>query len=127
MRIVLIIILAFAGATVTAPCLAATTSDLELEKMIAYGQGRFGAYYAVCGNQKQKVLIGGSLANWRKETFEGYTGSQQDLHTIQDFFDHAAMAVKNDKTACENWTDKAQTAWLVLQDLAATGRDQHKS
>ena len=95
---------------------------VELEKSIAAEQGRFGALYSQCGSHDEKAFIGGSLSNWRTETFRGYHGKATDLTQIEKAFDTAANSVATTESSCANWSEKAATAWSHVVQLAEQGK-----
>ena len=119
------VIVALSVLLAVSPAHAAQTPvlpTLDLEKQIASEQGRFGAIYAQCGSHDEQAFIGGSLTNWRSETFRGYHGSTSDLAQVQKAFDTAAVTVKTTEQSCTNWSEKAATAWSHVVQLADKGK-----
>jgi hypothetical protein len=94
---------------------------LQTETKIAYQQGKFGALYARCGARDEMAFIGGSVINWRHETFLGYNGGTQDLAALEQAFDQAIADVNADKGACDDWRGHAAAAWSAVVKLAQQG------
>ena len=101
--------------------------NLELEKKIAYQQGQFGALYAQCASNDEKAVIGGSLTNWRMETFQGYKGNPQELAAVEQAFDTASKDVVADKGSCQDWIKQAAVTWRSITVLAQNGMPVVKS
>ena len=111
----LAVLVLFLSATITA------SSATGLEEEISYGQGRFGALYMLCGSGLQKKLVGGSLAEWRKETTRGFMGSTQEHAKLVKAFNAAVAVVKADPRACKNWGRRAARTWGLVARLAKYG------
>jgi|GEM_PF-5459775 hypothetical protein len=94
---------------------------LDLEQKIAYGQGRFAALYAQCGSHDELAFIGGSLANWKTETFRGYKGNAHDLAQVEKAFDAAVEAVSANADSCTDWAKQAEATWSLVAQLAQHG------
>lgn len=94
---------------------------LGLEQKIAYQQGQFGALYAHCGNVMDRDVIGGTLANWRMETFRGYNGSPVELASVEKAFDAAANDVMSNSSSCQNWIKQAALTWNNIVHLSQYG------
>ncbi len=118
--LILMIILAAASAQANEP--AANPALLVLEKQIAYQQGRFGALYDLCSLHGEQAMIGGSLANWRTETFAGYGGTAQERAEVIKAFDKAATTVTHNADSCSNWKAQATQAWNAVATMAQTGK-----
>ncbi len=101
--------------------LAATAPSLDLEQKIAYQQGQFGALYARCGSHDDKIVIGGTLANWRKETFAQYSGSAQEHASLEKAFDTAASDVAEESDVCRDWQKQASATWHGIVQLSEHG------
>ncbi len=102
---------------------AATTQQptIELEKKIAYQQGQFGALYAHCGNDKEQTVIGGSIAKWKTETFDGYQGNTQERAALEHEFDDAVNAVTADAGSCKDWIIQASATYRSVAMLSHFG------
>ena len=99
---------------------AKSTSDLELR--IAYGQGRLGGIYEYCASSTERGIIGGSLTNWKVETFRGYHGRVRERTRLVAAFDQAAHDIAVDKGACTDWKKKAMAVFSNIHDLSEYGR-----
>ena len=119
---VLVALLAFLAVSTAHAAQTPVLPTLDLEKQIASEQGRFGAIYAQCGSHDEQAFIGGSLTNWRSETFRGFHGSTGDLAQVQKAFDTTAESVKAAEQSCTNWPEKAATAWSHVIQLADKGK-----
>lgn len=95
--------------------------SFDLEKKIAYQQGQFGALYAHCGAHEEQAVIGGSLASWRVETFQGYAGNAEERAGVERAFDDAASAVIADSTSCQDWVKQAAATWHSIIHLSQYG------
>jgi hypothetical protein len=93
----------------------------DLEKKISYQQGQFGALYARCGSTDEKVVIGGTLSEWRMETFRGYHGSANEQAGLEKIFDEAANAVALDSSSCRDWVKQASATWRGIAQLSQHG------
>jgi hypothetical protein len=98
------------------------TPLIELEKKIAYQQGQFGSLYAQCGSPQDKAIIGGSLASWRIETFQGYNGDARERKDIEKSFDEAASMIANDASDCKDWIKRAAVTWHSIVRLSQYGQ-----
>lgn len=99
----------------------AATPNLTLETRIAYQQGQFAALYDQCGSVQQKTVIGGSTAQWRTESFEGYMGSAAERQQLELAFATALAEVKADPNACKDWTKQAAAVWRSIARLTMYG------
>ena len=121
MKLVRALVVLSALLTSAAVQAAPSVPTLDLEQKIAYGQGRFAALYANCGSHDEAAFLGGSIANWRTETFAGYRGNAQDRAQVEKAFDAAVAAVGSDSESCKNWTQKAEATWSLVTQLAQHG------
>jgi len=94
---------------------------LKLETAIAYQQGQFGALYAHCGDSADRVVIGGSLEAWKRETFRGYMGSPSDRAMLESSFDRAVQEVNADSNSCKDWPTQAAAAMHGADVLSRFG------
>ena len=117
-KIFLSVILMLFSIVIPAMAMAPT---LDLEKQIAYEQGHFGALYAQCGSSEDREVIGGTLTNWRMETFRGYNGSSDERTALEAAFDAAARGVVSDTRNCQDWIKKSATAWHNIIHLSQYG------
>jgi hypothetical protein len=93
----------------------------NLEEKIAYQQGQFGALYARCGSPDEKAVIGGSLANWRMETFRGYQGKPEERAQLEKAFDTAVAMIATTPDVCRDWIMQASVTWHSIAQLAQYG------
>lgn len=105
----------------TANAAMALSPTLDLEKKIAYQQGQFGALYDHCGTQDDKIVIGGSLAAWREETFRGYLGSAEEMAQLAQAFSQAADEVVKDTASCQDWIAQGAATWQSIVRLSQYG------
>ena len=119
-RFAIISLVLLSGLSVTHNAVAMAPT-LDLEKKIAYEQGYFGALYAQCGSNHEREVIGGTLANWKNETFRGYNGNQSDRTAVLTAFDAAARDVANNGNSCKNWVRQAAQVWHNIIQLSQYG------
>jgi len=117
----LAIIVAVSFAAVTAFAATPNLPSFDLEKKIAYQQGQFAALYAHCGSPEERGVIGGSLASWRAETFQGYKGNAEERAGVEQAFDEAARSVAADGTSCKDWIKQAAATWHSIVFLSQRG------
>lgn len=99
----------------------AATPTLAVEKAIAYQQGQFAALYEQCGSKEEKLVIGGSVATWRAETFAGYQGSAAERQALDHAFNQALAEVQADPQACKSWVKQVAAAWRSIIRLSVYG------
>ena len=116
MRIVFAVMLAL----MAQPALA-MTPNLALETQIAYQQGQFAGLYERCGSEQEKIVIGGSAAQWRNETFAGYHGSAAERQQLDQAYISALSDIKADPTVCREWVKQAAAVWRSIARLTMYG------
>ena len=116
MRIILGVMLALAAQPVWA-----MVPNLALETQIAYQQGQFAGLYERCGSEQEKIVIGGSAAQWRSETFAGYRGSAMERQQLDQAYTSALSDIKSDPTVCREWMKQAAAVWRSIARLTMYG------
>jgi hypothetical protein len=85
---------------------------------IAAQQGRFGALYARCGTRDEKIVIGGTIDSWKKETFMGFRGTPSERAHVEKIFDDAAEDIFKTQNSCQGWIKHAAVVWHSLAELS---------